>query len=331
MAERDTGFCLPPVLDKHDGTPRRVGFELEFSGISLAESARAIGKRLGGRIISRNAAEIVFQSESLGRFTVELDWAYLKLQASREGHQERGAAEEWTELLSQAASLFVPVEVVCPPIPVADLGVLDGLVDELRAAGAVGTDDSLLAAYGVHINVEIPRFDATTLSAYLRAFCLLQWWLVEAHDVDITRRLSPYVDLYPEAYMRRMLMRAESSMDEIFDDYLEHNPSRNRAMDMLPLLAHIDEGRVRRAVSDMKVKARPAVHYRLPNCLIDHPDWSLASTWNVWCVVERLASREEDLRMLSRAFLAAERPILGVSRGDWVEYMDRWLRDRALA
>jgi hypothetical protein len=205
------------------------------------------------------------------------------------------------------------------------------MLDALRQAGAVGTEESLLAAYGLHINVEMPRLDAPTLSAYLLAFSLLQWWLVEAHDVDVARRASPYVDLYPEAYIRLLCTRPAADMSLIFEDYLEHNPSRNRALDMLPLLAHIDEERVRRTVSDMKVRARPALHYRLPDCLIDHPGWSLSEAWNVWCVVERLATSQRDMRELSQAFLAAERPILGVSRGDWVEFVDRWLADRALA
>ena len=327
MGKAQGSFEMPPAVSKDDGTPRRAGFELEFSGISLDQAARALDVTLGGELISRNAAGIVFMAGSMGRFTVELDWTYLKIQAAR----NEGYGAEWADVLSQAASLFVPVEVVCPPIAITGLDVLGPLVDALREAGAVGTEDSLLSAYGVHINVEPPRLDAATIHSYLLAFSLLQWWLVEVHEVDMTRRLSPYVDLYPEAYLRVLCTRKAPSMDQIFGDYLEHNPSRNRAMDMLPLLAHIDEGRVRQAVTDIKVKARPAIHYRLPDCLIDDPDWSLASPWNVWCVVERLAASPGDLQALSRAFLAAERPILGVSRGDWVEYVDRWLADRALA
>ena len=329
MSEANGSFRLPPVILKDDGAARRAGFELEFSGISLDQAAQALRLALGGQFLSRNAAGVVFAADSLGRFTVELDWTYLKIQAARAEGDRQGS--EWTEMLSQAAALFVPVEVICPPIAVTELTVLDPLLTALRKAGAVGTEESLLSAYGVHINVEPPRLDAATIHAYLLAFSLLQWWLVEVQEVDMTRRLSPYVDLYPEAYLRLLCTRKAPDMNRVFDDYLEHNPSRNRAMDMLPLLAHIDEGRVRRAVSDIKVKARPAFHYRLPDCLIDDPDWSLASPWNVWCVVERLAASPGDLQALSRAFLAAERPILGVSRGDWVEYVDRWLADRALA
>ncbi len=328
MGPTDGSFLNPPLLEAEGGGPRKVGFELEFSGISLEDAVEALRASVGGRTVRRTAAEVSFESESLGVFQVELDWTFLKSKASE---IDPGVGAEWIELLSQAASLFVPVEIVCPPIPVQNLAVLNPLLAALRDAGAVGTDESLFAAYGVHINVEVPRRDPATLFAYLRAFSLLQWWLVEAHDVDMARRVSPYVDLYPEAYLRRLCLLADPTMDDIFEDYLEHNPSRNRALDMLPLLANIDERRVRHVVHDMKVKARPAFHYRLPNCLIDHPDWSLAGTWNVWCVVERLAGRPDELRELAAAFLAAERPLLGVSRSEWIRFVDRWLRDRALA
>jgi len=328
MDQSGGSFQIPPRLETEDRAPRKVGFELEFSGISLDDAVEALRSSVGGRVVRRNAAEVLFESEFLGTFHVELDWAYLKNKAAE---KDPSVGEDWIDLLSQAAALFVPVEIVCPPIPVQDLAALNPLLVALRDAGAVGTDESLFAAYGVHINVEAPSREASTLFAYLLAFSLLQWWLVEAHDVDMARRASPYVDLYPEAYLLRLCRLNEPSLDDIFEDYLAHNPSRNRALDMLPLLADIDERRVRLAVADMKVKARPAFHYRLPNCLIDHPDWSLAGTWNIWCVVERLSGRREDLRELARAFLAADRPILGVSRSDWIKFVDQWLRDRALA
>ena len=100
---------------------------------------------------------------------------------------------------------------------------------------------------------------------------------------------------------------------------------------MLPMLAEIDEPRVRRVVDDPRVKARPTFHYRLPDCHIEQHDWSLRQPWETWITVEKLADRPHDLERLTAAFLDAERPLIGVSRGDWVEYMDRWLQDRELA
>jgi hypothetical protein len=326
MSQSDNRFELPPTVNKDDGSPRMVGFELEFSGITLDETVTALQSALGGSLRSETVAERVLHVAALGDFNIELDWAYLKRKAA-----ENESDEDWLERLGQAAALLVPVEVVCPPIPITELGVLIPLVAALREAGAVGTEESLLAAYGVHINTEIPALDAKTLFAYLRAFTLLQWWLVDAHEVDVTRKVSSYIDLYPEAYLKQLLSRSVPSLDTIFVDYLQHNASRNRALDLLPLLAEIDDKRVRRVVDDPKIKARPTFHYRLPNCHIERPEWSLSGPWNTWLVIERLAERKQDLNELSRAFLDAERPILGVNRGDWVDFMDRWLQDRELA
>jgi hypothetical protein len=99
---------------------------------------------------------------------------------------------------------------------------------------------------------------------------------------------------------------------------------------MLPMLAEIDEDRVRNTVDDPKIKARPTFHYRLPNCHIERPGWSLAGAWNTWCIVEYLANRKDDLDALADAFMDADRLILGVSRKRWVEYIDQWLKDHAL-
>jgi hypothetical protein len=329
MANHIVRFKSPAITYKSDGSVRRVGFELEFSGLSLSETAETLQAALGGHLEKKSAARWTLHADSPGDFNIELDWSYLKRMA--EENRQENQDEEWIDLLAQAATLLVPMEVVCPPIPVTDLEALSPVVDALRKAGAVGTKESLLAAYGVHINTEIPQLDAETLFSYLRAFSLLQWWLVDTHEVDITRKISPYIDLYPEAYLKQLLCRSKPTIQQIFNDYLKYNASRNRALDLLPLLSYIDSDAVRRAVDDPRVKSRPAFHYRLPDCHIDCEDWSLSDAWNTWWIVEQLAYRPDDLDYLSAAFLQAERPVIGVSRNDWVEFIDRWLKDHELA
>jgi hypothetical protein len=329
MANRIVSFKLPLITHKSDGSLRRVGFELEFSGLCLSETAETLQAALGGCLEKKSAAKWTLHADALGDFNIELDWNYLKRMAEESSQENQDG--EWIDFLAQAATLLVPVEVVCPPIPVTDLEILPPIVDALREAGAVGTKESLLAAYGVHINTEIPQSDAETLFAYLRAFSLLQWWLVDAHEVDVTRKISPYIDLYPEAYLKQLLCRSKPTIQQIFADYLEHNASRNRALDLLPLLSYIDDDIVRRVVDDPRVKSRPAFHYRLPDCQIDRKDWSLSDAWNTWWIVEQLAYRPNDLDYLSAAFLQAERPVIGVNRNDWVEFIDRWLKDHELA
>lgn len=234
-------YRQPPITTKADGQVRRVGIELEFSGVSLDEAARCVQAALGGELGRRSAATRVIDTDA-GQFSVTVDWEYLIQRAAEQApdNAEQAPANNaasWLDNLTEAAALLVPIEVVCPPLPLTDLAQLDALVRKLREAGATGTGESVLAAYGLHINVEPPALDASTLEAYLEAFGLLQWWLVAAHDVDTTRRMSPYIALYPERYVTELLSGSASSVEALMGDYLMHNASRNRALDLLPLFA----------------------------------------------------------------------------------------------
>ncbi|KZX61898.1 hypothetical protein A3724_06700 [Alcanivorax sp. HI0033] len=312
------------ALKNTAGKVRTVGFELEFSGITFRDTARVVCDTLNGKVTDETAAEVCVQTDH-GDFNIELDWDFLKTAAANAGE----TVDELLHPLSKAAALLVPVEVVCPPLPVTSLTILDGMVEALRKAGATGTEESLIAAYGVHINAEVPALDAPTIHRYLRAFGLLQWWQIEANDVNLARRISPYIDLFEESYIKLLLTRDEPDIATLIDDYLEHNPTRNRALDMLPLFAEIDADRVRATVDDPKIKSRPTFHYRLPNCQIDDPQWSLNASWLRWCWVEQLANDDASLQALGKDFLTADRPLLGVDRGAWVKRIARWMENHA--
>lgn len=326
MESSPSTFILPTKIANASGDTRTVGFELEFSGITLHDTVKEVCAALDGTVCEETVAEVSVRTH-MGDFNVELDWDFLKRTAANA--ELADGPSMWLHHLSEAAALLVPIEVVCPPIPITSISKLDEMINTLQKAGAVGTEESLIAAYGVHINPEIPALDATTISRYLRAFVLLQWWLVEANSVDLARRVSPYIDLFEESYIRLLLQSEDQSIEALIDDYLAHNPTLNRALDMLPMFAHIDAERVRATVDDPKIKSRPTFHYRLPNCCIDHPEWSLASSWNIWCVVERLANDGASLAKLSKAFLEVDRPLLGVNRTAWVERVTLWINDHA--
>jgi hypothetical protein len=311
------------------GDDRCVGFELEFSGIALDEASRLICEALGGRRELRSSAEHRVVSARLGEFNIEVDWKFLKDQARASA--DKGTDDDWTVALRDLATAIVPLELVCPPIPIRQLHELDGLIEALRDGGAKGTATSPVAAYGVHINTEIPSLDATTLHRYLRAYCLLQWWLVQEHDPDTTRRLSFYIEPYPESYLREVMELDAPSLAQMLEHYLEHNATRNRALYLLPILASVDEDRVQEAVDDGRVKARPAFHYRLPDCHIEDPDWSLRTPWQRWLAVEALAEDAEAQQELAGEFLGARRPVLGVNKDKWRRRIESWLHDRGLA
>jgi hypothetical protein len=93
-------------------------------------------------------------------------------------------------------------------------------------------------------------------------------------------------------------------LSAFIDDYLDANPTRNRDLDLLPLLLHLDEPRVRAALPDEKINARPTFHYRLPDARVSDPGWSIAPDWNRWVAVERLAAERSRLDAAGATFLA---------------------------
>jgi len=232
------------------------------------------------------------------------------------------------EWVVSMATEIVPLEVVCPPVAITELRRLDRMVECLREAGALGTQQALHYAFGLHLNPELPGLDALTISRYLKAYALAQDWLLVAHRVDLARRITPYIDVYPRAYLRRVLSYDDDVMlDTLVEDYLHHNPSRNRALDMLPLFKQLRPALIEARVDDERVKARPTFHYRLPNCEIERADWYLDSSWNIWCVVEQLADDPDLLQELAGQWMEYEGKIINFGRPTWHATLHKLHRD----
>lgn len=323
-------YAKPACLNNAKGRVRRVGFELEFAGLDLKTAATAVSQALQGVIEEDTQAECKVKHPAWGDFKIELDWQFAKALARRRLEEQEGvenasddATEDATEdailgLLTDVARQIVPLEVVCPPVPADQLAALDPMVRALRGAGALGTSDSLIYAFGLHINTELPDFDSKTLVPYLQAYCLAQNWLMKAHRVDTLRRLTPYIDPYPKRYVHRVMgYTADTPVQQIMDDYLAHNPTRNRGLDLLPLFKHMDPDRVMAAVRDERVNARPTFHYRLPNCEIEQPDWGLADSWNIWCVVEYLAATPLVLKSMCVQWASYEQNLINLQEEPW--------------
>lgn len=147
-------FKIPSAVKNDDGKTRRGGFELEFSGITLEQTVDTLVSTLDAEIQSQTAAEFKLHVKTLGDSNVELDWDFLKRVSANTADADDPA--EAIKLLSQAASLLVPPEVVCPPIPLDRLHALEPMTEALREAGAVGTEESLL---GVNRNDWIEYVD----------------------------------------------------------------------------------------------------------------------------------------------------------------------------
>jgi hypothetical protein len=317
-----------------NGEVRHVGFELEYSGPSLETCARIVADITDGEIEEINPWYYIVGGTKWGNFSLVLDFQFLIRSGLQEWLHDTGIDEAMDAEVIEAIEYFVgsfsaslvPFELTTPPLPLNDMGLAETLKNALRDAGAQGTNANPLYIFGFHINPEIPKLDVETVLAYLRAYLLLYDLLNDQIRPVLTRKLSFYIDPFPSDYIRRVLHPAyRPSITQFIDDYLEANPTRNRGLDLLPILTLIDRKRVRDLLPDEKISPRPAFHFRLPNSRVDEKAWHVSDPWNSWVLVERLASDPEKLLSLSYArYRMMHSFFYRFKKKFWIERIRRW-------
>jgi putative amidoligase enzyme len=327
-------MVLPPSLDTEDGQPRMIGVEIEFAGMSCEQAAGLICDLFSGRIKRIDPHRFEVTETRFGSFTVELDSQY----AHPDDNDDDAAASSWDDIgravrdglttaIATVTSLWLPIEIVSPPVPLAVLPELDSLVPALRGRGAAGCSDGLVYAFATQLNPEVPSLRAESMLAHLKAFLLLAETLRAAIDVDLLRRALPFANAFPSAYVRKVVNpKYQPALPQLVDDYLEANQTRNRELDLLPLFTHLAHERVRAKVEDALIKPRPTFHYRLPDTRVSDPAWSLIVEWNRWVEVEHLAADASALRRLGEIYLdqaESRRPRA------LVEAIDAWRAERS--
>lgn len=304
----------------YTGEKRKVGFELEFSGIPIEQITKIIRKVLGGKISFDNKTVAHVKETKLGDFKVELDALPIRQLAEHQKEIEAKDSDNLTDVVSNRVSktitdigeLVVPMEIVTPPIYRNDICRLDELCEKLREEGAKSTKDRFYYAFGMHINPEILSDDAEYILKCIQSFLLLEQWLIKEHEVDITRRITSFVDPFPKQYKELVIDKSyKPDLKQLIKDYHKHNPTRNRAFDMTPLFAYLDEGLTRKLYgTDEKINKRPTFHYRLPNCELSNPQWSISKEWKTWEKVEKLALDDNLINsVIDKWVIKNEKPI----------------------
>lgn len=294
-------------LTNAQGEPRRLGVELELAGLDLGGLTGLLQAEVGGWIEKRSEYEAVVHDSSLGRIKIEFDAAMFRdlkvkqmvadLDQSLLETLDREALER---TLAGVAQWVVPFELVFEPLPLARLPELEAVRAALSHR-ALGTTSSMLYAFGLHLNPELPSLDADTIVRYLRAFLVLYEQLKQSHEINPARSLSGFINPFPREYTLLVLdPKYRPSESQLIDDYLALNPTRNRPLDLLPLLCYLDEARVRARLPEEKIRPRPAFHYRMPDSRVDEADWSITREWEIWTRVERLANDAFLLPKLAR-------------------------------
>jgi hypothetical protein len=328
-----TGAFMPeqmipaPHMVGLGGSARRIGVELEFSNIGCRQAAELVQTVFGGDLVEDDPHRFHVVGSELGTFVIELDTQYAH-------PPKNGGGEKWTLLeflqsefhaaVGEVASLWLPVEIVSPPVALTLLPKLDKITDALRRAGAHGTDDGLMYAFATQLNPEVPSCDADVILAHLKAFLLLSDRLRAVSALDVKRRLLPFADPMPRPYVLKVVDPAyRPALGEMIDDYIAANPTRNRELDMLPLFTALDPDRVHRQFQSPLLKARPTFHYRLPDTRLSDPDWGLITEWNRWVQVEWLAADPERLEAACSHYCACAK---ARHLSEWSDIVRQWLR-----
>ncbi|MBL3554863.1 MULTISPECIES: amidoligase family protein [Marinobacter] len=325
---------MPDIMRTDDGKERKVGVEIELSGLGYEALVSLSSRLLGGEAkpVSRYVSEI---STEVGSFTIELDSDPIKdldLQDQRLPESVRELGGQAMSVIDAAAEKIVPLEIISPPLPLSELERIEKLCDELRKAGALGSREAIYYAFGLQLNPELPDLKASTLVRYLQAFAALYEWLKARHQIDLSRKLTSYIEPWSSTYIDLLVAEDyDPDMDQLMKDYLHYNPTRNKALDLLPLFAHINGDLLSEYVKDERIKSRPTLHYRLPDCDIDNPLWHFSTVWNDWVVLEQLAANAGDLAELVSEFRKSRKLSFHNLTHSWVDTAEQWLQSHNYA
>jgi len=322
---------IPDILRTSDNKERRVGVEVEISGLSYEKLVALTARLLDGE--AKQTSRYVSSVQTpLGDFTIELDSDPIKELQLRDERlpvsiQEFGGHA--MDIIDAAAEKIVPLEIVSPPIPFTKLDAIEALCNELREAGAVGSREAIVYAFGLQLNPELPDLKPATLVNYFRAFATLYDWLKSRHQLDISRKFTNYIEPWDSKYIDLLLSDDyEPDQRQMMEDYLHTNPTRNRALDLLPLFSHLDDELLREHVEDSRIKSRPTLHYRLPDCDIDNPEWHFSTVWNDWIVLEQIVANAADLKELTGLYRDSRKLSFHNLTSSWTESCHRWLESK---
>ncbi|WP_339113838.1 amidoligase family protein [Thioclava sp. GXIMD2076] len=282
-------FALLPQMRTPDGKARRIGVEIEFSGLDEARTAKLAAEFFGGEAHQTDGADWDVRGSRIGDLEIYLDIALRKTLSG-----------PLRDLGMKIGREVVPVEIVTQPLKLDQMAELSEFMSMLREHGALGSEASAVYGFGIHFNPAIAGPDQVVRP--LLAYALLEPWMRRALPIETTRQALPFTDRYPEKLVRHLVeLGMDASLPDVVRAYREATLSRNHGLDMLPVFVELHPEII--AATDGKggtVKPRPAFHFRLPDCRISDPDWSLDYEWRRWWLVETVAGNDAVMRRLCR-------------------------------
>jgi|LULF01.1.fsa_nt_gb hypothetical protein len=318
-------------MKNYEKKERRVGFEIEFQNLTPKKVAQIITDCIEGEVIKESDASYLVKT-SYGEFKAETDAKLLKQLAKTSEDNIRVKKFDFEgvikDILKPLTEELVPTELVSPPLEESQFDLIKKIEQALIKAGAKGTNESAYFAFAAQFNPEIVSKDSDHILNVLRAYILLTPWLRAQIHIDLTRELTSYVDDFPKEYAKLILEDNYSpDLEQLIDDYLKYNPTRNRGLDLLPLFMFLDAQKVRKKVKDDRVKARPTFHYRLPSCQFGLDSWHVFVEWKRWVLLERLAKDITFLKKMSKSYLRlCDSHTLNIDK-KWLQTSNHYIED----
>ncbi|RXJ89520.1 hypothetical protein CRV01_08575 [Arcobacter sp. CECT 8983] len=326
-------FLEPKVTKNYKDEIRHIGFELEFANIDIKDVLSILEEKFDFNVkkINNYLYKII---SKYGDFTLELDFELLTQQKIKKNAKDLSNKvginikekdiENIEKMIGDLSKDIVPYEISTPPLPLDEVSIIHSIIKELAKNHAKGTKHKIYYAFGLHINVEVISLEVESLLSYTRAYLILQNYINKDAKIDLARKITPFIDNFKNDYIKHVLDKSYNpSIDEFIEDYLKFNPTRNRSLDLLPILAFINEDKVRAKLPKEKIKPRPAFHYRLSNSMIGNEGWEISEEWNRWILVENLANDKESLEFLSKEYLTHLDNIINLTT--WHGKVESWL------
>ncbi len=297
-------------LALHD-TSRRAGFEFEFTGISIENCAELLANEYNARMIRDKALKYVIEGTPIGKIQVESDCELAqKITDQKFDDLPMPLARYIRRILKktgQVSTFFLPWEIITEPLEWDQLPALEHLRNFMLRQQAKGSSESIAYAFGTHINCEAGSTEVEDVRDTVRAFIVFYDKLLSQLHVDPSRRISTLILPYPDSYARIVLSSEYNpSWSDFIRHYLRENNTRNRALDLLPLIGYLFPEKINdfSDYSRSRLSPRPTYHYRLPNCEFSNPEWRVAHAWNSWVEIDALAHDKQRLAMLCKDKLA---------------------------
>jgi hypothetical protein len=323
-------FIEPKNRNNYKNEIRHIGFELEFSNIDIEKILEILEKEFNFEINRINNYFYKLHSK-YGDFILELDFELLTKQKLTKNAKEffkiTGIDIDKIEnFIGKLSKDIVPYEISTPPLPLNKIEIVESIVEVLGQNEAKGTTYKIYYAFGLHINVEVISLEVKSLLSYLRAYVILQDFINKDAKVNLARKITPFIDNFKNDYIKYILNKNYNpTIEEFILDYIKFNPTRNRSLDMLPILGFIDEKIVKKLLPDEKIKPRPAFHYRLSNSDIGDENWKVSDEWNRWILVENLANDEGSITQLSTEYVHYLDKFMNLN--SWEDKIAKWLKN----